>query len=65
MAAQEAGDFYYDKGRGDYMSGVFDQPFPSPMLLELDDFEILCNKAYIKGYNDEREGKNYDAPSFY
>ncbi|HWB62926.1 MAG TPA: hypothetical protein VG603_05390 [Chitinophagales bacterium] len=65
MAAQEARDYYYDKGRSDYMSGRYDQPFPNPMLLELDEFEMLCNKAYNKGYNDEREGKNYDSPAIY
>jgi hypothetical protein len=64
MAAQEATDFYYDKGRNDFMMSVFDQPFPNPMLLELDDFEIICNKAYIKGYHDEKEGKGYESPSF-
>ena len=64
MAAQEGKDYYYDKGRSDYMSSAYDQPFPNPMLLELDDFEILCNKSYNKGYHDEREGKSYSAPSF-
>ena len=63
MAALEANDFYYDKGRNDFCSGHYDQPFPNPMLIELDDFEIICNQSYNKGYHDEREGKSYDTPS--
>lgn len=62
MASQEAKDYYYDKGRLDFTNGFYDQPFPNPMLLELDEFEILCNKSYIKGYHDERECKPYEPP---
>lgn len=57
MATQEAGDFYYDKGRSDFMNGRYDQPFPPPVVFELDEFELLCNIAYRKGYMDEREGR--------
>jgi hypothetical protein len=57
MAVQEAGDFYYDKGRQDYISGRYDQPFPPPTLFELDEFELHCNIAYRKGYLDEKDGK--------
>ena len=63
MATQEAKDYYYDKGRNDYAGISYDQPFPNPMLLELDEFELLCNQSYIKGFNDEREGKSYNPPS--
>ena len=63
MASQEAKDFYYDKGRRDYMYSVYDQPFPNPMLLELDGFELMCNGSYNKGYHDEREGKGYCPPA--
>ncbi len=55
MAAQEAKDYYYNKGKSDFMFGFYDQPFPSPMLLELDEFELLCNKAYKNGYGDAKE----------
>jgi hypothetical protein len=64
MAAQEAKDYYYEKGRCDYIGGLYDQPFPSQMRIELDEFEMLCNKCYIKGYNDEREGRSYDLPAY-
>ena len=64
MAAQEANDYYYDKGRSDYMRSSYDQPFPNPMLLELDEFELICNQSYNKGYHDEKEGKSYNAPSY-
>jgi len=64
MAAQEANDYYYDKGRNDYMKSVYDQPFPNPMLLELDEFELVCNQSYNKGYHDEKEGKSYDVPCY-
>ncbi|MES2619576.1 MAG: hypothetical protein V4615_01905 [Bacteroidota bacterium] len=50
MAAQEAQEYYYSKGKDDYMNGFYEQPFPSPMLIELDEFEMLCNKSYKRGY---------------
>ena len=52
MAAQEAQEYYYSKGKEDYMNGFYDQPFPSPMLMELDEFEMLCNKSYKSGYGE-------------
>ena len=55
MAAQEAKDYYYNKGKSDFMHGFYEQPFPSPMLLELDEFELLCNKAYKNGYGDAKD----------
>lgn len=39
------------------MNGRYDQPFPPPVVFELDEFELLCNIAYRKGYMDEREGR--------
>jgi hypothetical protein len=59
MAAPEARDYYYDKGRLDYSHNIYDQPFPCSTLLDLDDFELLCNASYAKGFNDERDGKPY------
>lgn len=47
-------DFYYEKGRTDYLSGKFDQPFPFPSSGELDEFERQCNLYYTKGYQEER-----------
>ncbi|MFN8286113.1 MAG: hypothetical protein U0V74_05130 [Chitinophagales bacterium] len=52
MATDEAEVYYYEKGKQDYNIGFYDQPFPSPMALELDEFEMRCNKAYKKGYCD-------------
>ena len=55
MATQEAKDYYYLKAKKDFMIGFYDQPFPSPMVMELDEFERLCNKAYKSGYGDAAE----------
>ena len=55
MATQEAKDFYYNKGMEDYGTGFYEQPFPSPMVMELDEFEMICNKAYKLGYGDAME----------
>ncbi|MFN8299421.1 MAG: hypothetical protein U0T75_09965 [Chitinophagales bacterium] len=52
MATSEAEVYYYEKGKQDYNIGFYDQPFPSPMALELDEFELRCNKAYKRGYCD-------------
>jgi hypothetical protein len=57
MAAQEAREYYYHKGKIDFMNGFYDQPFPSPMLIDLDDFEMLCNKSYKNGYGEAMEGR--------
>jgi hypothetical protein len=56
MAAQEAKEYYYHKGKIDFMTGFYEQPFPSPMLIELDEFEMLCNKSYKSGYGEAMEG---------
>jgi len=55
MATQEAKDYYYEKARKDFMIGFYDQPFPSAMVIDLDDFERVCNKAYKSGYGDAAE----------
>ena len=55
MAAQEAKEYYYLKAKSDFLVGYYDQPFPSPMTIELDEFEMLCNKSYKSGYGDARE----------
>jgi hypothetical protein len=55
MAAQEAKDYYYQKGKSDFLCGFYDQPFPSPMLMELDEFEMICNKSYKAGYSEALE----------
>lgn len=55
MASQEAIDFYYVKAKKDFLIGFYDQPFPSPMIIELDEFEKICNKAYKAGYGDAAE----------
>ncbi len=55
MATQEAKDYYYQKGRQDFMIGFYEQPFPSPMLIELDEFEMGCNKSYKSGYGDAQD----------
>lgn len=55
MAGQEAQDYYYQKAKKDFLIGFYDQPFPSPMVLELDEFEKLCNKSYKTGYSDAAE----------
>ena len=52
MATAEARDFYYKKAKRDYLIGFYDQPFPSAMALELDEFEMTCNKAYKQGFAD-------------
>lgn len=54
MVDQDLMDFYYNKGRTDYINGVYDQPFPFPTKIELDSFEVDCNNAYTKGYQNER-----------
>jgi hypothetical protein len=55
MAGQEAKDYYYGKAKKDFLIGYYDQPFPSAMVMELDEFEKLCNKAYKQGYGDAAE----------
>lgn len=55
MATQEAKDYYYEKAKKDFMIGFYDQPFPSPMVIELDEFEKICNKSYKNGYSDAAE----------
>lgn len=52
MATQEAQEYYYEKAKKDFLIGFYDQPFPSAMVLELDEFERVCNKAYKNGYSD-------------
>ncbi|HWB65019.1 MAG TPA: hypothetical protein VG603_15985 [Chitinophagales bacterium] len=54
MATTEAKAFYFDKGRTDFLNGQFEQPFPFPTKLDLDDFETFCNEWYTKGYQEER-----------
>ncbi len=54
MLDKETREFYYSKGRLDYLEGRYDQPFPFPTKLELDEFEVSCNSAYNEGYKDER-----------
>lgn len=55
MAAQEAQEYYYLKGKSDFIGGFYEQPFPSPMLLELDEFELLCNKSYKRGFGEAQD----------
>lgn len=55
MAGQEACDYYYQKAKKDFLIGYYDQPFPSPMVIELDEFEKQCNKSYKVGYSDAAE----------
>ncbi len=52
MATEEARDYYYDKAKKDFMIGFYDQPFPSAMAMDLDEFEMISNRAYKKGYGD-------------
>jgi hypothetical protein len=57
MAKQETNsycDFYYEKGRTDYLKGLYEQPFPFPSSGVLDNFEKECNLYYTKGYQEER-----------
>ena len=37
--AQTYCEFYYEKGRKDYLSGSYNQPFPFPTSGVLDNFE--------------------------
>jgi len=55
MATQEAKDYYYEKAKKDFLIGFYDQPFPSAMVIELDEFERICNKAYKTGYGEAAE----------
>lgn len=52
MALHEARDYYYEKAKKDFMIGFYEQPFPSAMAMELDEFEMQCNKAYKRGFSD-------------
>ncbi len=52
MATSEAKEFYYIKAKRDFLIGFYDQPFPSAMALELDEFEMTCNRAYKQGFAD-------------
>ncbi len=55
MPTQEAKDYYYNKGKQDFLVGFYDQPFPGGIQMELDEFEKLCNRAYKNGYGDAQE----------
>ena len=55
MATQEAIEYYYIKAKKDHLIGFYDPPFPSAMLIELDAFEMHCNRAYKNGYSDAAE----------
>ena len=52
--AQNYCEYYYEKGRADYLAGAYTQPFPFPSSGVLDDFEKECNLSYTKGYQQER-----------
>jgi hypothetical protein len=53
MVIDEAKEYYYEKGRMDFLDKIYDQPFPFPTFLDLDDFEVICNNAYNQGYQEE------------
>ena len=47
MALPEATEFYYTKAKRDFIIGFYDQPFPSAMALELDEFEKQIGRAHV------------------
>ena len=58
MAVQEAKEYYYLKAKEDFIQGFYDQPFPSAMVIDLDEFEMLCNRSYKNGWAEAKEMMN-------
>lgn len=65
MATEEAKEYYYEKAKKDFRIGFYDQPFPSATVIELDEFEIVCNKMYKTGYGDAVDEFRYSSKSFF